>query len=343
VVKQRFISITALSASFFALCVIGLGAFTRLIDAGLGCPDWPGCYGHLTAPLTDQETQGYPNSHFDMYKAWAEMIHRYFAGALSVLILMIIVMIIVNSVKTVKNNKFNFVLAISLLVVVIYQILLGQLTVTLKLLPIIVTQHLLGGYFILSLLWIAYLNNKTNHLSANQMPMSGLTKYFIFAIIAMLLLLFQIALGAWTSTNYASLSCPDFPFCVNADPFMTMQFKQAFTIFSPIGVNYDGGILPEAIRQTIQMSHRFGALMVTGYMLIFTAFAISKFKYSAYLMKSIYLIWGVLIIQLCIGMTNVIFKLPLVTAISHTLMAVLLLLAVLTLIYKLAIYPKKAF
>lgn len=342
-VKQRFISIIALCASFFALCVIGLGAFTRLIDAGLGCPDWPGCYGHLTVPFTDKETLGYPNTHFVMYKAWAEMIHRYFAGALSVLILMIIFMIVLNSIRTFKNNKFNFALAISLLLVIIYQIILGQLTVTLKLLPIIVTQHLLGGYFILSLLWVTYLNNKTNHLPANQMPMNGLMKYLIFSVIAMILLLFQIALGAWTSTNYASLSCPDFPFCVNAHPFMVMQFKQAFTIFSPIGVNYDGGILPEAIRQTIQMSHRFGALIVTGYLLIFTAFAIPQFKYSAYLMKSIYIVWGLLIIQLCIGMTNVIFKLPLATAISHTLIAVLLLQAVLTFIYKLAIYPKKAF
>jgi cytochrome c oxidase assembly protein subunit 15 len=330
----------ALGASFFALCVIGLGAFTRLMDAGLGCPDWPGCYGHLMVPKAF-EVLGYSDSPLVTYKAWAEMVHRYFAGTLSLLMLVIVIIIILNSIHAFKKNKFNITLALGMILAVIYQILLGQLTVTLKLLPIIVTQHLLGGFLILSLLWLTYLNNKSDDRASNEVPMTGLIKYIIFTVIGLLFILFQIALGAWTSTNYASLSCPDFPFCLNDHPLITMQFRQAFDIFSPIGVNYEGGVLPEAIRQTIQMSHRFGALLVTCYLLFFTTFAVLKFKSSVYLMKSIYIIWGLLIIQLCIGMTNVVFKLPLVTAISHTLVAVLLLQVVLTLIYKLAMYPKK--
>ena len=366
--KRRLITILALCASFFAVCVIGLGAFTRLIDAGLGCPDWPGCYGHLTVPLADQ-ARGYPDSHFITYKAWAEMIHRYFAGILSILILAIVMLIVMRGRRDQKHNvaydsykimlrnqnkpfltdtselsinvKLNVILAVCIIATVVYQIILGQLTVTLKLLPIIVTQHLLGGFFILSLLWLIYLNNKPNHIVLNENSMNGLMKYIIFSVIALLVILFQIILGAWTSTNYASLSCPDFPFCINDHPLMTMQFRQAFDIFSPIGVNYDGGVLPEISRQTIQMSHRLGALIVTLYMLVFTAFAVFKFKSSIYLMKSIYIILTLLMIQLCIGITNVIFKLPLITAIGHTLIAGLLLQAILTLIYKLVIYQRK--
>jgi heme a synthase len=379
-VKQRLIGILALCASFIAFCVIGLGAFTRLIDAGLGCPDWPGCYGYLTVPMAEQAV-GYPDSPFVTYKAWAEMIHRYFAGTLSLLILAIIIVVVIEGIRKdrqskhnilrnniprnniprnnipknnisrnniprnniSRNNIPNLILAACMIIAVIYQIVLGQLTVTLKLLPIIVTQHLLGGFLILSLLWLMYLNNKPDRVILNDVPLNGLMKYIIFAVIALLLLFCQIALGAWTSTNYASLSCPDFPFCINDHPFMVMQFRQAFDIFSPIGVNYDGGVLPQAIRQTIQMSHRLGALIVTLYMLIFTVFVVRKFKYCIYMMKSIYIIWGLLIIQLCIGMTNIIFKLPLVTAISHNLVAVLLLQAVLTLVYKLMIYRKKVF
>lgn len=339
-IKQRSITILALCASFFALCVIGLGAFTRLIDAGLGCPDWPLCYGHLTVPLANQAI-GYPDSTFVTYKAWAEMIHRYFAGMLSLLMLAIVVLVIINSIKAFRKNKVNIVLGFCMILAVIYQILLGQLTVTLKLLPIIVTQHLLGGFLILSLLWLMYLNNKSNDLIVNEVPLVGLKKYIALTVIALFLILLQIALGAWTSTNYASLSCPDFPFCFNDHPLMTMPFSQAFAIFSPVGVNYDGGVLPEIIRQTIQMSHRFGALIVILYMFIFTIFAVLKFKSSYFIMKSIYIIWALLIIQLCIGMTNVIFKLPLFTAISHTLVAVLILQAVLTLLFKLSIYQKK--
>ena len=139
-VSQRFLSRVALCASFFALGVIALGAFTRLMDAGLGCPDWPGCYGHLTAPLTDSLEK-------IAYKAWTEMIHRYFVGGLSILIAIIITMIF--SQKTLRTC-FNSVMAIFLIVLLSYQIMLGQWTVTLKLLPIIVSQHLLGGYLILS-------------------------------------------------------------------------------------------------------------------------------------------------------------------------------------------------
>jgi cytochrome c oxidase assembly protein subunit 15 len=333
-VKQRFLAILALSASFFALGVIALGAFTRLIDAGLGCPDWPGCYGHFVVPINHSVQNAvnaeYPGTPLVTYKAWAEMVHRYFVGGLSLFIFIIIGMIFSNKIL---RRMSNVVYACALLALLIYQIILGQLTVTLKLLPIIVSQHLLGGFFILSTLWLIYLNNR---IAPMDHASKKIKKFLPWAIIALILLLLQIALGAWTSTHYASLSCVDFPFCNNAQPFMEMHFKEAFNLFSPVGINYEGGVLAEPIRQTIHMTHRLGALILTIYLFSLMLMMMKQVKNIPELMKSVYIILGLLTVQLCIGMANVILKLPLPTAILHNLTAVLLLIAVITFIYKLA-------
>ena len=318
--KQTFLSKLALAASFFALGVIALGAFTRLIDAGLGCPDWPGCYGHWVPDL---------QSPLVAYKAWAEMIHRYFVSGLGLLIIGVIITIFQKKYRTYPNVIF----AGCLVLLLIYQISLGRWTVTLKLLPAIVTQHLLGGFLILSTLWLIYLNNRIN-IIRSLLKADQKTWFLSFSIMALILLLLQISLGAWTSTNYASLSCADFPFCNNDQPMMTLYFKEAFNLFSPIGINYEHGVLPTVIRQTIQMSHRLGALIFTLYIFIFSAVAMHKLKNSPELLKSFYLILGLLTIQLCIGIANIIFKLPLISAMGHNLMAVLLLLSVITLIFK---------
>jgi len=151
--KKKWISLLALCGSVLAFSVIALGAFTRLIDAGLGCPDWPGCYGHLLAPLTEEAQSAiaaqFPGSHLVVYKAWAEMVHRYFAGSLSMIILIMLMMTINKECR----QRNNMVLVGGLLLLLLYQVLLGQWTVTFKLLPIVVTQHLLGGFLILSVMW----------------------------------------------------------------------------------------------------------------------------------------------------------------------------------------------
>lgn len=339
-VNRKTLSLLAIVASFFALGVIGLGAFTRLMDAGLGCPDWPGCFGHIIVPLTDQAQKlaetNYPGSHVVFSKAWAEMVHRYFVGGLSLFILIIIGVIFGNKESRVRSN---ILLAIGLLLLLAYQILLGQLTVTLKLLPIIVTQHLLGGFLILSLLWAVYLNNNVK-LKA-KLSGGSVKAILIAAVIGWVIVLFQITLGAWTSTNYASLSCSGFPFCKN-DQAMVFYFKEAFTLFSTIGINYEGGVLSEAIRQTIQMSHRFGALILTFYLVGLMMLAAPRLKRSHELMKSLYWILGLLILQLCLGISNIIFKLPLGVAMAHNLTAALLLLSVMTFIFKLATTQCKA-
>lgn len=311
-VNQHFLSRLAFSASFFALGVIALGAFTRLMDAGLGCPDWPGCYGHMMAPMTSA-------------KAWTEMIHRYFVGILSILIMIIVIMIFSQRVVRTRSNIF---MTLFLILLLSYQIMLGQWTVTLKLLPVIVSQHLLGGYLILATLWVLYLSNRPPAYTGTE------KKLFPWALLGFILLLSQILLGAWTSTNYASLSCADFPFCLN-DQAITWHFKQAFNLLSPIGINYEGGVLSTAIRQTIQMTHRLGALVVTSYFVIFIAIASLQLKQRPDLLKSLYIVLGLLCIQLALGISNVIFQLPLITAISHTIVAALLFISWITFIFKL--------
>jgi cytochrome c oxidase assembly protein subunit 15 len=322
--NQQILSRAAYIASFFALGVIALGAFTRLIDAGLGCPDWPGCYGHLIVPLSKTTTMV-------AYKAWAEMIHRYFVGGLSLFILAIVVMVFL---KKICRTRANVLLSLGLILLLAYQIMLGQWTVTLKLLPIIVTQHLLGGFGILALLWLLYLNNNLE-LRHHLKPVS-IGVLLPAAWVALVLLLIQIILGAWTSTHYAAFSCPAFPFCKNHQDMM-WHWRQAFTVFTTVGINYAGGILSEGARQTIQMTHRLGALIVTLYLFIFAVSAMLVTKKSPALIQSFYAIVGLLCIQLCLGITNVMLKLPLVTAVSHTLVAALLLLAILGLIFKLTV------
>lgn len=339
-VKQRLLSLLALFASFFALGVIGLGAFTRLIDAGLGCPDWPGCYGHLTVPLSDKAIELsllYPGNVLNVYKAWAEMIHRYFAGTLGLFILSCVVLAFTKSLR----NRTNIILAVCLLLLLAYQILLGQWTVTLKLLPIVVSQHLLGGFLILSVLWLFYLNNRSNINKIKRLEQFSQRGLVTGAIIALMILFLQITLGAWTSTNYASLSCPDFPFCLNSDPLQAIHFKEAFNLFLPTGINYEGGVLSELLRQSIQMTHRLGALIFITYMLMYSAVAMRKLAASPDLSKSLYLIWGLIFVQLCLGIINVVYKLPLVTAVSHNIIAVVLLLAMITFIFKLVKSPSK--
>lgn len=320
------ISIVAWFASLFALGVIALGAFTRLIDAGLGCPDWPGCYGHLTVSAAEQA-----GVTMVAYKAWAEMIHRYFAGTLSLLVLMIVSLISVNFFTTKTKTsaiKANIIAAIFLIALVAYQIILGQWTVTLKLLPVIVTQHLLGGFLILSTCWSIYLIN-TPRKTIDTVP----SQYYFYATLLGVVLLFcQILLGAWTSTNYASLSCLDFPFC-NQTQWMPTSFKEAFNLFSPLGLNYEGGVLSQVAKQTIQMTHRLGALVVATYLFILSGLLILKLKTAPDCLRLVYSMLGLLCLQICFGVSNVIFKLPVAIAIAHNLTAVLLLLTLITMTF----------
>lgn len=297
------------------LCVVVFGAYVRLTDAGLGCPDWPGCYGTLTVPESMEAIADaqkiYPNSPVESTKAWIEMIHRYLAGILGILILIIGF----TSYKKRQEIAVPVALPIFLVLLLFMQAALGMWTVTMLLQPAIVTLHLLGGMSILGILsFIAH-----RHLGSFNKNIT-ITKGLLFAIrFSLVLLFFQIMLGGWTSTNYAALACTDFPTCHGA-LIPEMDFKNAFSIFRELGLTTTGDSLSLSALHAIQWVHRVGAIFLTLYLLIMA------YSLSAYPSIRSYKNWllVVLAIQFIIGIANLILHLPLALATAHNLGAALL-------------------
>ncbi len=322
-----------LSATIFAVSVVVLGAFTRLSDAGLGCPDWPGCYGFLWMPETQSEIveaeELYPHAPFEQEKAWPEMVHRYFASTLGFLIIII-------NVITWKNRKRDaqpLKLPVFLLFMVILQGLFGMWTVTLNLWPQVVTSHLLGGFTTLSLLWLLTLRLDNRPWPQPAMPLRNWISLKPFAMVAMILVIVQIALGGWLSSNYAALACPDFPTCQN-QMLPAMDMASGFNIFQDIGPNYLGGQMDGEARVAIHFVHRVGALIVTFFM----AFLILQlYRNSAHspLRALTHIILGLLILQVSLGISNILWSLPLWVAVAHNAGGALLLLSLVTLNYRL--------
>jgi cytochrome c oxidase assembly protein subunit 15 len=315
----------ALAGCLFTLVVMSLGAFARLVDAGLGCPDWPGCYGHIIVPNTatsvNKIAATFPSSPFVAQKAWAEMVHRYFAGSLGLFMLGVTFMGIKTARMQGRQKLIPFYLG--LIALLAYQITLGKLTVTWKLLPLIVTQHLLGGMLILSSLWFAYLINRT-HVQSTHVPWG----VRVLALFGLVLLFTQIALGAWTSTNYAAFSCPDFPFCSVAHPLNHWSWAAAFDLTHPVGINYQGGVLDDSVRATIQMVHRVGALVVVCFFLTFAIVLNVRSDTPSHLKAPSLWVLLALAWQIMLGISNVIYRLPLPVAILHNVSAGLLLMSV---------------
>src|SRR5882757_9343248 len=244
----------ALAGAMLAAAVVVLGAWVRLTDAGLGCPDWPGCYGHMYPNAGHVEPAA--GSHFA--KALHEMIHRYFATTLG----MVITILLVWAVRYRRDRDQPLVAPALLFLVVCLQGALGALTVTLLLKPLIVTAHLLGGLTTLAILWWLSLAPPRRELSP---PEWGLRK---FALVALAALLLQIALGGWTSSNYAAVACPDFPTCQQSW-WPPMDFRDAFVLWRGLDIDYTGGVLANPARIAIHVTHRLGALLA-GSMLMLT-------------------------------------------------------------------------
>jgi cytochrome c oxidase assembly protein subunit 15 len=312
--------------SLFGIClafvVIALGAWTRLVDAGLGCPDWPGCYGFVVFPTNEAEIAlaeaRYPTFPYDINKAIPEVVHRYFAAALGFLA----IIMVYYSFKQNENKNIRR-WTIGLLIFICCQGLFGYLTVSLLLLPIIVTAHLFGGFTTLTLFFLIFLmSGKFDILEKMAIP-----KLKTIAGIALAVLLFQIFLGVWTSTNYASLACADFPTC-QGTYMPEMDFKNGFNLNQEVGPNYLYGLLDNPSRVAIHYSHRVSAILVAVVFLIL----ISKlwFSNAAPLASTI----GILLLtQISLGIINVLYVLPLYVAIAHNLVAALLLLAIFTVNY----------
>ncbi len=327
--KNHWYAQLAFIATLLALCVIVLGAYTRLKDAGLGCPDWPGCYGQLTVPQTPhallKAQSAFPEHTVEPTKAWPEMIHRYLAGTLA---LVVTLLTLVGLCRR-KAWQLPLGLPIALVGLILFQALLGKWTVTLKLLPVVVMSHLLGGLIVASLVWILALYT-LGWLRLGKLGQAS--KLRPWAVLGLIILSLQVFLGGWTSTNYAGIVCPDFPFCYG-ESWPAMDFKQAFRLWMPIGPDYQGGNLSEIAKITIQMTHRLGALITTLYV-GWLSLRLMQLNSPA-LKRLACLTLVLLLLQVGLGIANVLLRMPLHLAVSHNAVATLLVLSVVTINFSL--------
>lgn len=311
-------------AAVLALCVVVLGAYVRLTDAGLGCPDWPGCYGTLTVPESEAAIQkaqtAYPESTIEVGKAWREMLHRYLAGTLGLIVLALFLIAWRNKHNPyLRENVSTRFTTTFLLILISFQAMLGMWTVTMLLKPAIVSAHLLGGMATLAtLVWLTY---RQYAASMIVMP-TGLKR---FVRVAVVVLFVQLFLGGWTSTNYAALACTDFPTCHGAW-WPSMDFKDAFHLYRELGQNAEGGMLSLASLTAIQWAHRLGALITLLYL-----GALSVLLMQRQGLKQLgLLLMAALFMQITLGIANLVLHLPLVLAVMHNFFAALLVILVVT-------------
>ena len=306
---RRLTILVAVAVALAAIVVV-LGAYTRLVDAGLGCPDWPGCYGMILVPETPDEIAhaeaAFPETPVEAAKAWPEMIHRYAAASLGLVIVVLCLLAI--------KDRLPWKLPVALAVLVVAQGAFGAWTVTLKLWPQVVTTHLLGGFATLALLWWWGLVLRR---PAWRVEPSLAT----LAMATLVVVVVQVALGGWLTANYAALACPDFPIC-HGLWVPDMDFVAGFDIFQGVGPNYLGGLMSSDARVAIHVAHRVGAvavLLVAGWL----AFRLGWRPMA-------YVLGGVLAVQLALGIANVLLALPLAVAVLHNAGAAVLLLVVMT-------------
>jgi cytochrome c oxidase assembly protein subunit 15 len=310
----RKLILAALVLTFF---VVPLGAYVRLSDAGLGCPDWPGCYGQITphhaADDINAALKTSPNGVVSHAKAWKEMVHRYFAGTLGVLILAVFV----TAWRLRRQTQGSFGLPLSLLGVIVFQALLGMWTVTKLLKPFVVSAHLLGGMTTLALLVWLWRREKP---ASRQAYFARANHLRTAATIGLALVAVQIALGGWVSTNYAALACTDFPTC-QGSWLPQMDFAHAYTLRRNLGETATGELLQLSALTAIHWTHRLMALIVTLY-LVWLATRLSRTPgYSGIAI----MLLGVLAVQVLLGISNVVLSLPLPIAVAHNAGAALLL------------------
>jgi len=309
----------------------------RLTAAGLGCPDWPGCYGHVS-PLGAQESASaqaaFPSRPLNVGKAWREMIHRYAASTLG----LIIVVITAFALATRRARLVSLPLAMALLATVVFQGILGMLTVTWQLKPLIVTGHLVFGLTTLSLLWWLWLTltrgSQTLAASAPAQPEPTARTVRWLVTVGLTALAIQIALGGWTSSNYAAIACPDFPTCQNSW-WPATDYPSAFVLWRGLGINYEGGVLANPARIAIHLTHRIGALVATLTLCLAALSALARASRLEQILLPAWAVLAALGLQLTLGISMVLKGFPLPLATAHTGGAALLLLAVLALLHRL--------
>lgn len=361
----------AIAATLLALVVIIFGAFVRLSNAGLSCPDWPTCYGQITWPKADHEVAA-ANASFERavetHKAWREQFHRHIAALLGLLVLAIALvaarqrklgwlpivtaaMLVAASIPLYIKQQYLAAIVLAslgelillwtairwneprharlanvILMVIVFQALLGMWTVTWLLKPVVVMSHLLGGLTTLALL--AWLSLRL--IGVGSAPDETLPKRALVSV-GLALLVVQIALGGWTSANYAAWACgTDFPTCLD-QWWPLADYREGFVLWRGIGVDYEGGVLDGPARTAIQMAHRVFALLVTGHLLMLVVKLLRHVDLRGYAMVLLL----ALAAQLALGIINVKFGLPLHAAVAHNAGAALLLLVMVALLARL--------
>ena len=375
--------------------VIALGAFTRLVDAGLGCPDWPTCYGHLLWPTSEQQIDKanlrFSETPVETDKTWPEQLHRLAASALGLISLAIFFLAVRLSPDKKQNRHLTVLVGVFLLALiakiafkasadigaeafhditdiliglvmlagfavlalqarqkgpspqplklaalivgfVILQGLFGMWTVTLKVWPQVVTIHLLGGFTMAALLWLLVLRLQGRPWQLPVDAVARLQGIRPLAIAALVVVVMQIALGGWTTANYAAVACPDLPTC-QGELWPEMDFASGFNITQGIGPNYLGGKMDNAARMAIHKTHRLGAI-VTMVVVLWLVIALIRKVKTPQTTATGYIILAVLLVQLALGLGNIVFHFPLSVAVAHNAGGAILLLTVLTLLYR---------
>lgn len=387
---SRWFARLALLGTFLTFVVVILGAFVRLSHAGLGCPDWPVCYGHLAWPSVEEHVlkanEAFPHRPVEIEKAWKEQVHRFFAAALGFVVFALALLanwreprhlaVLVGAaaaaalgIVTYVKGWIPFASGMSvlsvllplygallwrgdwrkrytagLLALIIVQAMLGMWTVTLLVKPIIVTAHLLGGMATLVLMWLLWLRHRGDEsgvLKLNNDDRHRGLRHWGFVALAVVVL--QIFLGGWTSTNYAALACPDFPTC-QTQWVPPMDFSEGFKLWRGLGVDYEGGVLGNDARVAVHYTHRIGALVVLfvvgGLVLAIRRRKVEAESRSDGQLRLLGALVGVLLVaQILLGISVVKFGLPLWLAVAHNGGAALLLAAVVTLAF--ALYPSE--
>ncbi len=325
---RRF-AVLARIAVGFTFVVVVVGAFVRLTDAGLGCPDWPGCYGDLTPASARhaiaQEEAATPFGPVTMAKAWKEMFHRYIAGLLGATI----VALAIAAWRARRAWQRAPWLAIAVVGVVILQGAFGAWTVTLLLKPVIVTGHLIGGLLTLSLLLLVALSAAPAPRFAAPERVAALRPLAFAALGAIVV---QIVLGGWTSTNYAALACSDWPLC-QGSVVPAMQLGDAFHLLRPLGTTAEGEALPFAALTAIHWAHRSFAYVALAIGLAFAW----RVRAEPALRRLGTALMVLLVAQVALGVSNVLLQLPLPIAVAHNAGAALVLLTLVAIHQRIAV------
>lgn len=309
-------------ALLLSFCVVILGVYTRLSDAGLGCPDWPYCYGKLVLPSTetglDKAQKAFPQIPIEKDKAWTEMVHRYAAGLLGLAIL---------TIGLIEICKKNWKIPLALILLLFFQAILGMWTVTMKLMPLVVMSHLSGGMLIFSFMGLLY-------LKVTGVKPVPLVSFRPWIRLGLGILMLQILLGGWVSSNYAGIACLGFPTC-NGHWIPQMDLVQGFSLqqmFNHMGINHQGGLLNQEARVAIQYLHRIGALVTGLYLLSLSCSLILKTPLKVIRRLATFILLLV-VLQISLGVINVLYLLPLPVAVAHNGIATLLLFLMMALVF----------